>query len=424
MINHIINQLGSTTSRIEKTNILLANKDNMLLQRVFNMALDPSINYYIKTIPPFTPSEFPVLNLNQALDGLQELSSRKKTGTAGIEHLQYLLSNTEPSSEIISLIIQRDLGCGVSEKTVNAVWKNLIPEFPCMLCSPFNQKLVNKLEWPVICETKMDGGRITVLHKDIPELYSRNGKPIDVLQDVVDQLSLLPTGYAYDGECLFVGDDGKYLDRKTSNGLYNKCIKATASVSEMERMRFVFWDMIPLSEFYSKGTTTFQERRQMLTSTLSEIQSQYYKQVDGKLISDMDSVIAFYDEKRAQGEEGIIIKDPRNVFEPKRVTNLIKLKAEHSIDVAITGLKEGTKKYAGLLGAIEVETGDGLIKCHVGSGFSDKQRAEFGPDLVGMIAEITYNDIITDKRTGEKSFFLPIFQSIRLDKSVADNAPT
>jgi len=424
MIASIISKLASTTSRIEKIQILESHRDNDLLKRVFKMALDPNINYYIKAVPPYELSEFPILHLEQALDELEVLSSRKKTGHAAIAHLQWVLSNTFMSSEVVSYIIQRDLKCGVSEKTVNAVWKNLVPEFPCMLCAQFDQKLIDKLVWPVRAETKMDGGRVTIIHSSVPELYSRNGKPIEVAGNVFDQLSRLTSHYVYDGECLFVGDDGKYLDRKTSNGLFNKCIKSTASDEELSRMRFVLWDMIPINEFTTgKGQTHLKDRIAMLESTLHEIQSSYFRQVFGKLLYTMDDVMTYYQEKRDEGEEGIVIKSLTNVFSPKRVKDLIKVKAEHSIDVMITGWKEGTNKYEGLLGALEITTSDGGVTCFVGSGFSDAERSTIGPEVVGLIAEITYNDIIVDKRTGQKSFFLPIFQSIRLDKTVADPTP-
>ena len=44
----IIKELHSTPSRNEKESILLASKDNETLKKVFYLAYDPSINFYIK----------------------------------------------------------------------------------------------------------------------------------------------------------------------------------------------------------------------------------------------------------------------------------------------------------------------------------------------------------------------------------------
>ena len=47
----IIKELHQTSSRNEKEAMLLANKDNENLKKVFYLAYDPSINFYIKNIP-------------------------------------------------------------------------------------------------------------------------------------------------------------------------------------------------------------------------------------------------------------------------------------------------------------------------------------------------------------------------------------
>ena len=47
----ILSRLEATSSRLEKERILNENKGNQLLKAAFRLALDPSINFYIKTIP-------------------------------------------------------------------------------------------------------------------------------------------------------------------------------------------------------------------------------------------------------------------------------------------------------------------------------------------------------------------------------------
>jgi hypothetical protein len=41
-------------------------------------------------------------------------------------------------------------------------------------------------------------------------------------------------------------------------------------------------------------------------------------------------------------------------------------------------------------------------------------------DIVGKIITVKYNEVIQDKNKDKKSLFLPIFEEIRLDKTVAD----
>jgi DNA ligase-1 len=86
----------------------------------------------------------------------------------------------------------------------------------------------------------------------------------------------------------------------------------------------------------------------------------------------------------------------------------------------IVGIEEGTGKYAGMLGALILESSDGVIKVRAGSGFSDEQRKQ-GKEVIGKIAAIKYNMRIKNK-AGEESLFLPIVLEIRDDKTVADSS--
>jgi DNA ligase-1 len=58
----------------------------------------------------------------------------------------------------------------------------------------------------------------------------------------------------------------------------------------------------------------------------------------------------------------------------------------------------GRGKYAGKLGALEVETPEG-IRLKLGTGFSDAQRAD--PPKIGSTVSYTYRDI---PKTGKPKF--------------------
>ena len=127
-----------------------------------------------------------------------------------------------------------------------------------------------------------------------------------------------------------------------------------------------------------------------------------------------------FNELLLRGEEGIILKGKEGIWENKRSKTQIKFKGEQECDLRIVGIEEGTGKYKGKLGAIKCESGDGVIKVSVGSGFTDADR-EQGEELIGKIAAIKYNMRIKNK-AGEESLFLPIVLEIRFDKDVADDS--
>ena len=133
----------------------------------------------------------------------------------------------------------------------------------------------------------------------------------------------------------------------------------------------------------------------------------------------MEDAQALFEKYLAEGQEGIILKDLNGIWENKRSKTQIKFKGELECDLKIVGIEEGTGKYAGMLGAILLESSDGVIKVRAGSGFTDEQRKNLGQEIVGKIAAIKYNMRIKNK-AGEESLFLPIVLEIRFDKDEAD----
>jgi len=148
-LNAFFEQLASNPSRNYKIEQLEANRDNVLLREVVRLALDPFTQFYIRKIPKYEfvgyESEHQTC-LEMAIENLYYLYSREVTGNMAISHLGGILSGLEPDdAKVIERIIQKDLKCGVSTSTANAVWTGLLKEYPVMLCSQFEEKLVNKI---------------------------------------------------------------------------------------------------------------------------------------------------------------------------------------------------------------------------------------------------------------------------------------
>jgi ATP-dependent DNA ligase len=134
----------------------------------------------------------------------------------------------------------------------------------------------------------------------------------------------------------------------------------------------------------------------------------------------MEEAQDIYRHKLDDGEEGLVLKDPKGPWEDKRVKHQVKMKAELEADLRVTGLVPGTGKYKGKIGSLMVESADGDVKSAVGTGLDDDERALDPKEFLGKIVAVKYNALITDKKTGQKSLFLPVFVEIRDDKTVAD----
>jgi hypothetical protein len=127
----------------------------------------------------------------------------------------------------------------------------LIKEYPCMLASGYDDKLIDKIQWPAMVQLKMDGMRFNAIVRDGKcEFKSRNGKTIDLLGNLEQEFVDLSNGMdcVFDGELVVSYFDG-LMDRQTGNGILNKAIKGTISATEAALVRACIWDHIPYMYF-------------------------------------------------------------------------------------------------------------------------------------------------------------------------------
>ena len=420
-INSILLELAADNSRIYKTELLQKHKGNEVLKRVIKLALDPFTQFYIRKIPKYTPNSDEGIALNFALDSLNDLSLRHVTGNAAIAHLTGMLEAlNEDDAKVIERIIAKDLKCGVAASTANVVWTGLVNEYPCMLCSQFEEKLIAKIKFPASVQLKMDGMRFNAIVKDGKvEFRSRNGKEIQLLGNLEQEFLQLAgnSNCVFDGE-LVVNDKGVLLDRQTGNGILNKAVKGTISDLEAHKVHATIWDIIQYADFVAgKGNVRYDVR----FAVLSEMKMpKKINLVEATMVNSFEEAEAIFEKYLSEGQEGIILKDMSGIWEDKRSKTQIKMKGELECDLKIVGIQEGTGKYAGKLGAYLGESSDGIVKVAVGSGFKDDQRV-LDDSVIGKIMAVKYNTCIVNKQ-GEHSLFLPIFAEVREDKTEADSS--
>jgi hypothetical protein len=433
-INKILNELKSTSSRLEKEAILRKNSKDVLLMRVFRLALDPHTQFYQRKIPKY--KKFQELELFDILEGLDDLSSRKITGNAAIDFLAKLLGSlTADDAAVLERIIQKDLDCGVQISTANKIWPNLVSDYPCMLTAAYDEKLVAKMEFPAIAQLKMDGMRFNAAvdaKEKTVKYYSRNGKFLDVNNDALDAAfqqmakNIGMSQVVFDGELVVADDKGTLLDRKTGNGILNKAVKGTISDDERLQVRATVWDLIP-TKFFKEGEcdVDYETRLGTVVVAVDNLDKKYSNLInvaETNIVNNIEEAQKLFEFYHSKGQEGIILKSRSGNWEDKRVKHQIKFKGELDCDLLCVDWEEGTKKNKGKLGALVLESSDGVVKVSVGTGLSDELRATLKrKDVVGKIVAVKYNSRITNK-LGEESLFLPVFVEIREDKTKADSS--
>lgn len=443
-ILQILEDIGSDTKRSHKLALIEKHSGNEQFMRVVKLALDPYTNFYIRKIPDFDPTG--KQTLEWALDQLQKLSTRELTGNAGIEHLRFILASVGLDDAIVvSRIIGKDLRCGMADGIVNAVVKDFIPTYPCLLARPFDDKNIKNIKFPAFSQLKADGLRVNFhVNGDRVSICGRSGRAIDLLGVMDDDIALLGSKWdkpvVFDGELVVVDNNGKILPRKIGNGIINKAIKGTITEEEAKMVRAQLWDVIPADEFKAGvSKKKYKERLAEISTAIESLMPQgadatytalvgnkmKYWIIPGKVVNNIDEAVAHYEELHAAGEEGTILKNFDGLWEDSRSKHLVKMKAEKDCDLEVIGWNPGEGKFTGQVGSLVCASSDRLVEVAI-SGFSDDLRAEITRDIdswVGSIVAVMYNERIGSKaRTGVDSLFLPRFLERRYDKNVANSS--
>ncbi len=428
--SEIIKLIESSNSRLFKESIILEQmkKGNDIFFKGLSFAYNKLLTFGVKQLPVAEKN-------GQGLDWIEfskiceKLIKRELTGYAARDQIIILKdkSHKDEWNFFYRRILQKDMRCGLSERTVNNVAKKnnyeqyVIPVFSCQLaqdCELHKKKLNGKKS----LEVKLDGVRaVTVIYPTGKiDMFSRNGKELNNFNHIKDEISKtfnissIKEPLVLDGE--IVSDDFQTLMKQ---------IHRKKSSQNKDAKLFLF-DLLPL-EYFKKGI--YEKSYFSRIEELKKIHERFF--VQSHVINIIDSVNVDLDTEKGEiefknfnknsiinGYEGIMIKDPESFYECKRSTTWLKSKPFIEISLEVKDYEEGTGRNKGKLGAIIAEgiDGDKNFKTNVGSGFTDLQRKEFWEDkdkLIGQIIEIRA-DSISKSQDGENwSLRFPRFKSFR-----------
>lgn len=414
---NIITSLQAASGGNAKKAILEANKEDMILRDYLQTAYDPRINFYIteKTFPVVTE-----VNLSDKYFGFGDadivafvdaLSDRNVTGNNARNWLVEMLATyNKEDQQLIKWMLLKDIKAGVSVSTVNKIWPNLIFEQPYMRCSLPNAVKLSEWDWKngVYSQLKCDGMFASITDK---QAITRNGStfPFDLLPtSFKKEMRNIPDGVTLNGE-LLVKRNGVTLSRKEGNGMLNSLLQGTP-LQEGYELHYVAWD---IEDYSLQYVDRFIE-------VLALCDGECFNHVEYKMVYSLEQAAQHFKEMLSQGQEGTVLKNPNGMWKDGTSKDCVKYKVEAELDMKVLGVVEGTGKYKGMLGALQLESECGLVKTDCGTGFSDKQRKAM-LDNPPKIVAIKANDLVDSKSKEGYSLFLPVFLEERVDKSVADN---
>jgi DNA ligase-1 len=135
---------------------------------------------------------------------------------------------------------------------------------------------------------------------------------------------------------------------------------------------------------------TFDERLAALQALVGAMSQAWVVAVRQRKVASHQALQGLLDEVEKQGGEGLVLHRGASLYNAGRNDDLLKFKSMEDADARVVAYLAGKGKYEGMVGALTVETADGL-RFNIGSGLTDAQRR--APPSLGSIVTYRYRGL-------------------------------
>ena len=151
------------------------------------------------------------------------------------------------------------------------------------------------------------------------------------------------------------------------------------------------WQQVQYLVFELPGTAgSFAQRAQAIRDLVQRTGWPALKAVEHSRVVDRKALQQRLTETVALGGEGLMLHLASAPYTTGRSEVLVKFKPYLDTEAKVVGTRPGKGKYAGQMGALQVETPEGR-RFYIGTGFSDAQRQN--PPPVGSSVTYRYRDL-------------------------------
>ena len=188
--------------------------------------------------------------------------------------------------------------------------------------------------------------------------------------------------------------DGElWMGRGTFEKVSGVVRRHTPVDEDWRQVRFMVFDL-------PTHPADFNGRLERMKEVFASLDSPYIGLVQQRRLASHDALTSLLDEVLELGGEGLMLRKAGSFHRAGRSADLLKLKRYEDAEAKVVAHLPGKGKFAGMLGALLVETPDGR-RFRLGTGFSDEERRH--PPPLG--STVTY------KHYGKTNTGLPRFAS-------------
>ena len=287
-----------------------------------------------------------------------------------------------------------------------------------MLCYPFSEKRLAKWGYPVITQPKLDGDRCRAVSYPgaETELYTSEENVRTSVPHVLHQIKQLRSLYCDEYDEPLPELDGELYHHGTDHDTIRSIVSRTKNLhAAHETIELHIFDLCD-------ETINQLERLQLLMHRIGSLII-YHKLdklriVKPEFAHSFNDVYSKFESYCNKGYEGIILRNPTNLYVRKRSTNMMKFKPKKDDYYEITGYEEERDIYGepkNSLGSLLCTSGDDNQLFNVGSGFTSNQRKQLWRDrksLPGKIVRISYQHLTP----GRGVPLFPVFMEVPEDE--------
>jgi DNA ligase-1 len=405
-LTELVYRLREYPSILDKKAIL---KKYPHLKGVLKWVYDPGKKFYItgkQLQDNFYMFESNETNLNiyQLFD---LISKREVTGNLAISYCLSFIKKYIQYKDILFLIFNKDLRCGISVKTINSVFSKLIPEFNIPLANDYNPKKHNIFNKEYLVSRKLNGLRcLCFLEPNKITFLSKKGKEFwtfgIIEKELKEKFDIPKEGLVLDGEMCIFKNGIEYFQL-----IIREFRKKNHTISHP--LYYVF-DMYTMNDF-KKGKDSFLNYK----TKYRIIQNLFKNYIYIKPLEQRELISGKQLEFPIEWEGLVLRKNESSLF--KRTDNLLKVKNFEEEEFKVLDIETSTIMVEGerinSCGSLIIKYKG--IYVGVGSGLTQDQRINWfqnPEDIIGKIITVRYTTTSENKK-GESSLIFPRLKGIR-----------
>lgn len=444
-----LENVEDTSKRNEKKDLLRSAADNPVLKEIFKRTYDWKTTYGLTWKQPDLPKAKAIFGDSYSMDEewdvfltiLDELAARNLTGQAAVDTITRFMRAIDPNrAQWYGRVLNRNLQVGANVNTFGEIWPDLASSFAVSLAEKFKDHHMG-IQFPVACEPKYDGLRITLVFTDGKGVgKTRSGKEYnEVLTHIIDELAPIVVNGAVDGEIYADwtesgplstyggkrykspwGKTSAMLKTGTYQGLFRE-ERVTPDMWDELRGELKFWafDYMSLDVYDPKiamDRTPHHERRANLEALVASLGPDASTiLMPQEICNDHEELTDAHQRYMLEKHEGSMIKDLNSPYLPSRSPVMLKRKEEEFIDGVILEVLPGTegKRNEHWAGRYRVRLSNGVeTRCNVRGDANRADHWARRDELVGTIIEMTQQK--DAHAVGDAARF-PVFMRLRDD---------